>query len=271
MSVNRPVLVLSFVLAAVLVCFAAVAAIHFTEAPPDSDTAYEVSTINALMEGAYDGIEPVGELKEHGDFGVGCYDGIDGELILLDGVAYQARSDGRIYRAPDNLTVPWATVTFFKGDFTVRAEQPMNFSTFSSATAGMLPSRNMIYAVKMHGTFPYMKVRSTSPKQKPYPNQTEVLKTQSVFLLNNTTGTVLGFYMPAFYEGINIPGYHLHYITDDRQAGGHILDCTVPGETNIEYDITQGYTMSLPTEGDFTGMDLTRNLSSEISVVMHQT
>ncbi len=267
MIMHKPTILLGIILAIVLVCLAAVAAIHFTEAPPDGDTAYEVSTINALMEGVYDGIEPVGGITEHGDFGIGTFDGLDGEMILIDGVTYHARSDGRIYRAADSAMVPWATVTFFSDDFNRTTRVPVNSTSFSSAVPAMVPSQNMIYAVRMHGTFPVMKVRAIPPQQKPYVNLTEASKSQSVFSLNGTTGTVIGFYMPAFYNGINVPGYHLHFISDDREKGGHILDFTIPAGTTVEYDITPGYTMGLPTSGDFTGVDLTKDLSRELEIV----
>jgi acetolactate decarboxylase len=258
-------------LAIVLVFTAASVYSHFARATPaapaDRDILYQVSTIDALMQGVFDGVQPVGELRTHGDFGIGTFDALDGEMIVLDGIVYQAKADGRIYRVADTATTPFATVTYFDRDRTVSTARPMNMSVFSSEMAGRIPSQNMVYAVRMHGTFPLMKVRAIPAQHKPYPTLTEASKNQSVYTYTNTTGTALGFFTPVFFKGLNVPGYHLHFISDDRQTGGHILDFTVPANTTVEYDITPEFAMGLPTSGDFTGVNLSQDLSSALEKV----
>jgi acetolactate decarboxylase len=262
---------LGIILAIVLVFTAASVYSHFARAvpaaPADRDILYQVSTIDALMQGVFDGVQPVGELKTHGDFGIGTFDALDGEMIVLDGVVYQAKADGRIYRVADNVTTPFATVTYFDRDRTVATAHPMNMTVFSSEMATSIPSQNMIYAVRMHTTFPVMKVRAIPAQHKPYPTLTEASKNQSVYTYTNTTGTVVGFYTPVFFRGLNVAGYHLHFISDDRMTGGHILDFAVPANTTVEYDITPGFAMGLPTSGDFTGVNLSQDLSSDLEKV----
>jgi acetolactate decarboxylase len=141
----------------------------------------------------------------------------------------------------------------------------MNFSAFSLAMTDSLPTGNMVYAVRMHGTFPSMKVRAIPAQQKPYPTLSEAAANQSVYTYTDATGSVVGVYMPVFFEGLNVVGYHLHFISDDRQTGGHILDFTVPGDTVVEYDITPEFTMMLPTSGDFTEVDLSQDLTEELA------
>jgi acetolactate decarboxylase len=143
----------------------------------------------------------------------------------------------------------------------------MNFSVFSSSMAGGLPSQNMVYAVRMQGSFPSMKVRSIPAQQIPYPTLGEAAQNQSVYTYTNTTGSVVGFYTPVFFEGLNVAGFHLHFISDDRQTGGHILDFTVPKNTPVEYDITPEFHMILPTSGAFTGADLSQDLTAELAKV----
>jgi acetolactate decarboxylase len=257
-------------LAIVLVFTAASVYSHFTKispAPVDRETLYQVSTINALMQGAFDGVEPVGELKKHGDFGIGTFDALDGEMIVLNGVVYQAKSDGKIYQVPDNATTPFATVTYFDRDGTVTTARSMNLTTFFSEMAGRLPSPNMEYAVRMHGTFPTMKVRAIPTQHKPYPTLTDAAKTQAIYTYTNTTGTVVGFYTPVFFTQLDVVGFHLHFISDDRHTGGHILDFTVPENTMVEYDITPGFTMVLPTNGTFTTVNLSQDVSSDLEKV----
>jgi acetolactate decarboxylase len=233
--------------------------------PQDRETLYQVSTIDALLLGVFDGVQPVGELKHHGDFGIGTFDALDGEMIVLDGIVYQAKADGHIYQVPDDLTTPFATVTYFDRDQAITTERPMNLALFTAAMADRLPSRNMVYAVRMHGTFPSLKVRSIPAQSRPYPTLAEAARNQSIYTCTNATGTVVGFYTPVFFTGLNVAGYHLHFLSDDRQCGGHILDFTVPEGTVVEYDITPEFDMILPTSGAFTGVDLSQNLSEMLA------
>ena len=260
-------------LAVVLVFCCAAVYSSFTRLPaasivPEShEILYQVSTIDALMQGVYDGVQPVGEIKKHGDFGIGTFDALEGEMIVLDGVVYQAKSDGRIYPVPDNATTPFATVTYFSPDFNTTTGQQMNFSEFSTDMSTRLPSQNMIYAVRIEGTFPHMKVRAIPAQQKPYPTLTDAAKNQSVYTYTDAHGTVVGFYTPVFFKGVNVAGYHLHFISDDRYTGGHILDFEVPVKTPVEYDITPEFEMLLPTSGAFIGVDLSQDLSQELARV----
>jgi acetolactate decarboxylase len=233
----------------------------------DRDVLYQVSTIDALMQGVFDGVQPVGEIRKHGDFGIGTFDAVDGEMIVIDGVVYQAKADGHIYPAADNQTTPFATVTYFDRDQTTTTGIPMNLSVFTSTMTDRLPTRNMVYAVQMHGTFPAMKVRAIPAQHKPYPTLTEASKNQSVYTYSGATGTIVGFYTPVFFKGINVAGYHLHFISDDRKTGGHILDLVIPANTSVEYDITPGFAMALPTSGDFTGVNLSQDLSGDLAKV----
>jgi acetolactate decarboxylase len=169
-----------------------------------------------------------------------------------------------VYAVTDTATTPFATVTYFECDITATIDRPMNVSVFSTEMSARLPSQNMLYAVRMHDTFPQMKVRAIPAQKKPYPTLTEAAKNQSVYTYANTTGTVVGFYTPVFFKGLNIAGYHLHFISNDRRTGGHILDFTVPANTTVEYDITPGFAMPLPTSGAFTGVDLSQDLSKDL-------
>ena len=260
-------------LAIVLVFAGAAIYTHFEKLPgtprvtDEREVLYQVSTIDALMQGVFDGVQTVGEIRKKGDFGIGTFDALDGEMIMLDGIVYQAKADGHIYTASDSQTTPFATVTYFDRDQTAVTDRPMNLSVFSSVMADRLPTGNMVYAVRMHGTFPSVKVRAIPAQHKPYPTLANASANQSVYTYSNSTGTVIGFYTPVFFKGINVAGFHLHFISDDRKTGGHILDLAVPAHTTVEYDITPGFTMALPTSGDFTGVDLSQDLSGDLAKV----
>jgi acetolactate decarboxylase len=125
----------------------------------------------------------------------------------------------------------------------------------------------MIYAIQIDGTFPAMKVRSVPRQASPYLPLTAAVANQTVFVYSGVKGTVIGFFMPQFFSGLNVPGYHLHFISDDSKSGGHILDFTVAGNTTAEFDITPSFEMSLPTMGAFTGADLTKDMSGDLGKV----
>jgi len=267
---DRPKCFLFIGLAIVLVIFAALVYTQFTGSAAtsaDREILYQVSTIDALLQGVFDGIQPVADLKQHGDFGIGTFDALDGEMIVLEGVVYQAKADGKIYRVPDSLTTPFATVTYFDSDRTVTTGSPMNLTIFTSVMADLLPSQNMVYAVRMQGTFPSMKVRAIPAQRRPYTTLAEAAKNQSVYSYTDATGSVVGFYTPVFFKGLNVAGFHFHFISEDRQTGGHILDLIVPVNTTVEFDITPEFDMLLPTNGAFTGVDLSQDLSEELAKI----
>ncbi|HXX55499.1 MAG TPA: acetolactate decarboxylase, partial [Methanoregula sp.] len=205
---------------------------------PDRETFYQVSTMGALAGGAFAGVQPVSELKKHGDFGIGTFDGLNGEMIVLDGNVYQAFSNGTVATAPEKETVPFAMVTWFDRDSTVITDRPMNYTGLTAYLTAALPSDTMIYAVRIHGTFPEMTVRSIPQQQRPYPSLVAAAANQSVYSSTDAKGTIVGFFLPGFMSGPNMAGYHLHFISDDRKTGGHVLDFSAGADTIIELDAT---------------------------------
>jgi len=241
---------------------------HVSPDSPERDTLYQVSTIDALMQGVYEGNVTISELKKHGDFGIGTFDRLDGEMIMLDGQVWQAKADGTVSPAADSQTTPFATVTYFDTDIRqATTDRAMNYSAFTMAMAAQIPSQNMIYAVKIHGTFPSVTVRAIPAQDLPYPNLTVAAAEQHVYTFTNVTGTVVGFYTPAFLKSLNAQGYHLHFLTDDHLRGGHILDMVVPADTTVQYDVTPYFTMALPTTGAFAGTNLTADMSTALAAV----
>ena len=229
----------------------------------EDDILFQVSTIDALLQGVFEGFFTVEDLKTHGDFGIGTFDSLEGEMVALDGEYYQIKADGVAYPVKNNSTSPFATVTYFETDETATVLGASNFTEFGSQLDKQFPSRNVFYALKIDGTFPYIKTRSVPKQEKPFPRLADAVESQSVFELHNVTGTVVGIWAPEFSKGLNVPGYHLHFITADRTAGGHILDLQID-RAEVEVDITSGFTMELPTKGDFYRIDLTQDLQSEL-------
>lgn len=240
---------------------------NLTSAPIlGSNALYQVSTINALLQGVYDGVLPIGELKTHGDFGLGTLDRLDGEMLALDGNYYQIKTNGVAYPVSDLMTTPFAAVTHFKTNKSYRLERPMNLTELEHYLDLNLPSNNFIYAVKVDGNFSYLKARSVPKQNKPYPKLVNVVANQTTFEFKNVSGTLVGFRTPSYMSDINVAGYHLHFITTNRSAGGHVLDLEIENGSTAIDTITAFY-MELPTSGDFPKVELGQNLEAEMKTV----
>ena len=232
----------------------------------DDDVLFQVSTIDALMQGVFDGFYSFNDLEAQGDFGIGTFDALDGEMVALDGDYYQVKADGVAYPVRGNMTAPFAAVTRFEVDQTAAVQDASNFTELARQLDRHLPSPNAFYALRIDGTFPYVQTRSVPAQEKPYPRLADAVKNQSVFSFTNVTGSVVGIWAPEFAKGVNVPGYHLHFITEDRKAGGHILEIQVANAT-AQVDVTAGFAMQLPSSGDFYEVDLSGDLQEELEKI----
>ena len=232
----------------------------------DRDTIYQTAPIDALMAGVYDGDYAVGDLKQHGDIGIGTLNALDGELICLDGQMFQVRVDGKVYPVPDSARTPFAMVTWLDRDIALKAVAVTNLADFCRIMDRSLPSGNMFVAIRADGEFDYVKTRSMPKQQKPYRPLVEAAKEQAVFEFKRVNGTLIGFRCPAFVKGINVPGWHLHFLTDDRKGGGHVLDLRANG-LDVALDPSDSIYLTLPRQGDFTNIDLSADRQQELQRV----
>ena len=228
----------------------------------NSDVLFQVSTINALLEGIYDGEISFRELKKHGDLGLGTFNSLDGEMTMIDGEVYQVKSDGKVYVMPDSAKTPFSVVTFFEEDTSIVLDSFMDYKTLEEFMDKALPTKNIIYAIKIEGLFKYVRTRSVPAQEKPYPPLAEVVKTQTEFEFYNEKGTLVGFRLPDYIKGINVPKYHLHFITEDREGGGHLLECETD-KVKIGIDFTGELFVSLPQIKEFYDVDLNKGANLE--------
>lgn len=215
----------------------------------------QVSTINALIQGNFDGSVRMADLLTHGDFGIGTLDHLDGEMITLDGVAYQAAGDGKVNKVAGDVTTPFASITGFAADTTYTLSGVESLAALQKQLDEHLPSHNYFYAVKVHGTFPAMKVRSVPRQEKPYRPLTTIVNEQRVFDYEGVTGTLIGFRCPDYVQGVNVAAYHMHFLSDDKAKGGHVLNLTM-AEGQVEVDNLSDFRMILPRDGEFMRQDL---------------
>jgi len=214
------------------------------------DTLHQISTIEALMAGMYDGDTPCRELTAHGDLGLGTFNALDGEMVVVDGRVHQVLADGNVRLATAETLTPFAAVTWFEADRTFRFEDVRSLDDLKARLAAALPSPNLFYAVRIHGAFAHVRTRSVPRQRPPYPILAEVVKNQPEFRFEAIHGDVVGFYCPEFAAKLNVPGFHLHFLDDARSRGGHLLDLAAPVVV-VELDETTALSVALPASGAF--------------------
>jgi acetolactate decarboxylase len=225
---------------------------------------FQVSTISALAAGVYDGNVSFKDLKKHGNFGLGTVNALDGEMIGLDGKFYQIKSNGVASVIPDSLKSPFAAVTFFKPQKTIYLQGKINYQQLQQSLDKVLPTKNYTYAIRIQGNFPVLKFRSIPKQSPPYPPLNQAVKSQSVFELRKASGTLIGFRTPSYMQGVNVNGYHLHFITTNRKTGGHILDGEFQN-AKVEISAISNIEINLPNTAEFEKADLGDGRAAEVN------
>jgi acetolactate decarboxylase len=210
---------------------------------------YQTSLMSALMAGVYEGEMTYGEIRKHGDFGLGTFNELDGEMVGFDGTFYQLRSDGGARPvAPDQKT-PFAVVTFFKAEKQLDLARPMPKSELL-ALLEKATDANLFTAIRVDGIFDEVRTRTVARQAKPFPPLTEAAQHQAEKVFNGVQGTLAGFRSPAFAQGIGVAGFHLHFLRQDKQAGGHALDYRLQSG-KVQICTVHDLRVELPTSAEF--------------------
>jgi acetolactate decarboxylase len=231
-------------LATLLVLIVGIASSGLLYAQSSDHSIFQLSTLNALKQGVYDGETTFGELRKHGDFGLGTLNGLDGEMLALNGEFFQIKADGKVHLIPDSDRTPFAVVTFFQPDMKLSLSRVSDMKELQETLDRMLPAGDRPLAIRIDATFAYSKVRSVPRQEKPYPGLEDALKQQTEFELKNVRGTVLGFRFPTYMDGVNVAGYHFHFLTADKKAGGHLLDCSTES-ADVDVALISNLTLKL--------------------------
>ncbi|MCD2256949.1 acetolactate decarboxylase [Agrilactobacillus fermenti] len=224
------------------------------------DVLYQHGTLALLVPGLFSGTLPVGELLKHGDYGIGSVEALDGELIVVDGKPYLAKSTGDVLEVSDDELVPFANVHYDRPTDKYDREN-ISQSDLEKEILANHDYHNLFFAVKITGTFKKMQTRAFIG-QRPYPTLAQLADNQRTFEADNIDGTVVGYFTPELYQGIGSAGFHVHFLSDNHKFGGHILGFelakgTVTLQTFTDLDL------HLPThdstfrrhEFDYDGMD----------------
>lgn len=229
-------------------------------------TITQVSTYDAILNGVFDGVVNLKKLLSYGDFGIGTYHAIDGELILLDGKFYQVKDDGNVYTPAMSLKTPFAVAAKFKKEIPAKVEGGTDYPALEKILTNAGANQNLFWAVKMKGRFSKIKLRAPSAQKKPYPTLLEVVKTQAIFNLENIAGTFVGFRTPSYMRGgLGAPGYHFHFLSEDLKAGGHVLAFTLSEGTTAEIGLYSQCLLILPEhDKTFSQIDFSVDRSAEV-------
>jgi acetolactate decarboxylase len=229
---------------------------------------FQASTIGALLDGSFDGDLRFAELAEHGDFGLGTLNGLDGEMIALEGRFYRADVEGRVSEIDPGERTPFAVVTRFEPTVDAKLGEGLDHDALLAALDQLVPAGASSCAVRLDGRFELVRARSVPRQHPPYRPLAEVVADQHVFELAGVEGTMLGFRFPAYVEGIEVAGYHLHFLSADRSRGGHVLDSR-SGKLRARLDPSDDLHVELPPAVDLADPDLAAATHEAIEAAEH--
>jgi acetolactate decarboxylase len=229
---------------------------------------FQASTIGALLDGAYEGDVTFAELAEHGDTGLGTLNALDGEMIALDGRFFRADVYGRINEVDPAERTPFSVVVWFESAVEFESAAPLDNDEFLALLDERMPAGATSCAVRVDGEFELVRARSVPRQEPPYRPLTEVVAEQRVFALREVGGTIVGFRFPDYVEGLEVSGYHLHFVTDDRSRGGHVLDCR-PRRVRVRMDPSTDLHVELPPGIDLAGAELAQSTREALRRAEH--
>ncbi|MBE0600351.1 MAG: acetolactate decarboxylase [Firmicutes bacterium] len=206
---------------------------------------YHVSPLQALMQGDYYGATPLETLLQRGDTGLGTFDALDGEMVVLDGVVYRAAYDGSIHVMGNEVQTPFANVAFIGNGQSADGSFEGGYDALLAALNLLVPDQNLPVLFRIAGSYENVRVRSVPRQTEPYPPLTEAVKNQAVFDIGRVQGVIVGFRFPQYMGDINTTGYHLHFLSDDLRFGGHLLDAGA-GTFTVRFAELNEFTMVLP-------------------------
>jgi acetolactate decarboxylase len=234
---------------------------HCFDAP--QHTLFQVSTSGALVQGIYERAVSSRVLLDYGDFGLGTFENLDGEMVVLDGAIYQVRSDGKVLNITDDVGTPFAVVTHFIADQDQLVENASSFEEITKICDQYRDSDNLFYAFRIDGRFAHIHTRAMKATLDGLP-LAKAAAIQPEFEFADVEGTLVGIWAPQFSSAFNIAGYHFHFLSEDRTKGGHLLECS--GKSlRVRVDRLNDFHLSLPESEEFLRADLTKDTSKDLA------
>jgi acetolactate decarboxylase len=226
-------------------------------------TVFQVSTSGALVAGVYDREVSVRAILEHGNFGLGTFANLDGEMVVVDGHVYQVKGSGQVLEAPGDAGAPFAVVTWFEPETDVSIPPVDGFKDLQTQCDGFRGSGNIFYAIRLDGFFKRVRTRAVKPPE-PGTRLIDAAKAQSEFNFADIEGTLVGLWSPGFSSAFSVAGYHFHFLSADRQHGGHLLDVAADS-LRLRVEALTDFHLALPESEAFLKADLSKNTAEELA------
>lgn len=223
--------------------------------PVHRHSLFQTSLMAALLDGIYEDDMTVDELLAHGDFGIGTFNALDGEMVVVDGVAYRLRGDGTASISPGDAATPYAVVTDFVPTVSRALPSGATRAEASEAIDAIAGSANYMYALRITGRFRRVTARTVTRQERPYRPMTEATDDDAVREFDDVEGTIVAFRTPLYEQGIGVPGCHAHFIDAARTRGGHVLDFTLE-EGTVELCLCTDLHLRLPLTTEFREAEL---------------
>ncbi|MRX41360.1 acetolactate decarboxylase [Flavobacterium sp. LC2016-23] len=211
---------------------------------------FHYSVMDALRNGVYKGDITVKELKNKGNFGLGTYNFLDGEMVVLDGVFYRIPSDGKVTKAEPEREVPFACLAVFSADNQYEMSGIATIEALQNEIRNRLPSSNKPYALRIECSFDSIVVGSAAKLEaKDTTGLAELMKTRPLYQKEHISGTMVGFYTPPSFSAVDLSPFHFHFIAVDKTFGGHFISGVLAAaKIKISIDEKSGYEIVLPKQ-----------------------
>jgi acetolactate decarboxylase len=232
----------------------------------DDDALVQYSLIAALATGDYADGAPLRQVLADGDFGIGTFDRLDGEMIVLEGQMYQALGDGTVRAADLESTTPFAAVTFFKEDGQIKDVAAATLDDLDKQLDHRLPRHNSPYAIRIDAAFTELTLRSVPAQAPPYQPLVDVVKHQATWQHRDVRGTMIGLRCPSWVGTLNVAGYHWHFLSDDHKIGGHVLACQFR-DGLLRYDECTSLVIRVPASRAFDDFDADKIKHEDINAI----
>lgn len=238
---------------------------HPVKAEIASSAVTQFAVLDALLGGVYSAGIPVPDVLALGDTGIGCCEGLGGEVVILDGVAFECTVENPPRRMDAGESLPFVDVSVLD-ESRGSAVADLDLAGLERAVEDRLASRNLFHAVRVDGVMARVRTRVTTKQEPPFRPLAEVAAEQIETETEECAGSLVGFWMPRIYQGISVAGLHLHFLSDDRAVGGHVLDARVR-EGRLRMTAHRRFVLVLPEDEQFLNTELTHDDDHRIVAV----
>ena len=194
----------------------------------------QIETVHDLFAGRYDSVTTVGETFDGAVLGLGVAEGVDGEIVHVDGTTWRIPADGIPQIAPAELGMPFAVAAYGGTAITRDVPAGAGMPEITALVDDVLAAEDQhheyhVAAVKVVGEFSHILLRSEHGQTPPYQplGSPGSVVGEVRFDFAPWSGTLAGFRFPDIADDVVIPGLHLHAIARDHGSGGHCHELTV--------------------------------------------